>query len=199
MSRSIVNWLRRAAVCVAVVATLPVISSPALAAHVTVDDTRHDMWRVEEGGTQPAPRPKAAIGDFVRASFKHSDARVRVTAKFVELARTGRRFALWVDVRNEDGKKTIAGVITTRRDRGGRALLMTNRGRDIDCRVRHSIDYKQDTVRVSFPRRCIDNPRYLQFRAMSEHVRRNWAYAYLDNPHNNKAVSRSWTEKVRHG
>ena len=81
----------------------------------------------------------------------------------------------------------------------GAAWLMTNRGRNIDCAVRHRVNYQRDTVRVGFPRRCLDNPRYLQFRAVREHVRRNWAYAYLDNPHNDRATNRAWTNRVHRG
>lgn len=190
---------RQAAVWVAVIAVLPLIATPAFAARVVVHDGRGDVWKVEEGGTEGIPAPRATIGDFVRTNFVHTNTRIRVKAKFVQLERTGRRLVLWVDMRDQDGKKTIAGVRAGRGNRDGSALLLTNRGRDIDCNIRHSIDYKENTVRVGFPRQCIDSPRYLRFRAMSEHIRRDWAYAYLDNPHNNQAFSSNWSQKVRRG
>jgi hypothetical protein len=189
-------------VCAAVVGAaallmVPLVATSASAKHLSITDARGDIWRVEEGGSDPRPRPQARIGDFRRASFQHTDTRVVLRFTFVELRPTGRRFTVWTDMRDQDHRKTFAGVQATRRDRNGVAWLMTNRGEDIDCAVRHQIDYQWDTVRVGFPRLCLDHPRYLQFRVLSEHVRRTWAYAYLDNPHNDRATTREWTSKVR--
>jgi hypothetical protein len=199
MHHSTRTLLRAAVVGAVAIVMVPLVAVSASAERLTIHDARGDMWRVEEGGSDPRPVPQARIGDFVRASFLHSDTRVVLRLTFAELRPTGRRFTAWIDMRDQDHKKTIAGVQASRRDRNGTAWLMTNRGRDIDCAVRHTVSYQRDTVRVGFPRRCLDNPNYLQFRAVSEHVRHNWAYAYLDNPHNDRATTRAWTNRVRRG
>jgi len=36
--------------------------------------------------------------------------------------------------------------------------------RDFRCPVRHSIDYEANVMKVSFPRWCASNPRWLKFR-----------------------------------
>lgn len=199
MHQSTHALLRRAAVGVATLAALPLVAAPAFAAQLSVTDARGDMWIIEEGTTSPSPAPGASIGDIVRTTFRHTDSKVVVRARFVELQPTGKRFRMWVDMRDQDGRKTYAAVDSTRRNRDGRSWLMSNRGVDIECTVRHSIDYERNTVRVAFPRRCLDNPRYLQFRAMSEHVRGDWSWAYLDNALSAKAPNQAWSDKVRKG
>lgn len=198
MVHSTRSALRRAAILVAGLAVLPLLAPPASAAQLTLEDARADMWVVEEGGTDPDPAPQASVGDFVRTTFRHRDRRVVVRAEFVDLA-PGRLFRLWVALRDEDRRTTWAMVEASRRDRDGSTRLMTNRGRDIDCRVQHRIDYATSTIHFGFPRRCLGGPRSLQFSAMSEHTRRHSDLVHLDNPHNQQATNQSWTSPLRPG
>ena len=196
MSCLVRRLLRYAAVPVVVLVTLP-LSVPAFAADLTVTDGRGDMWVIREGSTTAAQAPRASIGDFVRTTFRHTDRRVAVRSKFVELAREGRRFRMWVDLRDQAGRRVFALVETTRRDRNGRTRMFTGSGRDIACNISHRVDYAQNTVRVSFPRRCLNNPRTLQFRTMSEFSRQNLRFARVDNPSNQRAASRAWSRPLR--
>jgi hypothetical protein len=152
---------------------------------------------VEEGGGNPRPAPGATVGDAVRTTFRHTDHRVVVRVRFTDLAPTGKRLNLWVDLRDASGRTTILGVEATRADRDGHPILMNNRGRDIACAVRHRISYRDDFIRVAVPRRCLGNPAALKFRVLTEHVRRSWAYAYLDNALSRDLEDRSWTELLR--
>lgn len=199
MSHHLNLSLRRASICVAALGLLPALAAPAVGAERTVEDTVGDMWKIEEGSTDPNPAPRARRGDFVRTTFKHTDKRVTVRAKFVELERAGKMFRLWVKMRDEHRRKTFLGIEAVRSDRGGKAWLMSNRGADIACNVRHRIDYRNNVVRASFRRTCLDTPRYLEFKAYSEQVLRSWTYAYLDNPFNKRAATRLWTGRVRAG
>ena len=84
----------RAVLCLATaaaaaIAILPLTAAPVSAAQLTLNDARGDMWFIEEGSTEPDPAPTARVGDFVRATFRHTDRRVEVRSKFVELRRTG--------------------------------------------------------------------------------------------------------------
>ncbi|MGH3506210.1 MAG: hypothetical protein ACRDO2_03285 [Nocardioidaceae bacterium] len=135
----------------------------------------------------------------MRTTFKHTDQRVAVRAKFVELERAGKLFRMWVKMRDEHRTKTYLGVEAVRRDRGGEAWLMSNRGTDIACKIRHRISYRTNVVRASFRRSCLDTPRYLKFKAYSKQALRTWTYAYLDNPFNKRAATRLWTGRVRAG
>ena len=191
--RRLFRWV---AVPVAVIATLP-FTAPALAADVTVSDGRGDMWVIQEGATTADPAPQESVGDFVRTTFRHTATRVVVRSKFVDLTREGRLFRMWVDMRDQAGRRVFAKVETTPRDRNGHTQMFGGRGRDIACNITHRVDYAQNTVRVSFPRRCLSNPRTLQFRAFSEFSRQNLGFARIDNPHNERATSRAWTRPLR--
>ena len=191
--------LRRTAAAAVAVAALPVLAAPAGAASRAVDDAQGDMWKVQEGGTNPTAAPGASLGDFLRTKYTHTDSRVIVTAKFVDLAPVGKRFTVWVEMRNQDHRKWFAGLQATPKNRAGEGFLMTNNGKDVTCDIRLRIDYDRNTVRAGFPRTCLDNPRWLQFSTLSEQVRRTWKYAWLDNAQTKAIDSRAWSTKVRHG
>ena len=199
MHRSTAGLLRRATAAAAAIAVVPALAAPAVAASRAVDDASGDMVRVEEGGANPAAAPGASVGDFLRTRYTHTEKRVQVKAWFVDLAPTGKRFTVWVEMRDQDHRKTYAGLQATPGNRAGEGFLMTNRGRDIDCRVRLAIDYDRNTVRAGFPRACLGNPRWLQFSTLSEQVRRSWKHAWLDNAQTRAIDSRVWSTKVRHG
>jgi hypothetical protein len=65
--------------------------------------------------------------------------------------------------------------------------------------VRHRIDYADDVVRVSVSRRCLDTPRVVRFRLLSEQVRRSWSYAWLDNGLAVSFGDRRWTRWLARG
>jgi hypothetical protein len=192
--------LRLGAVATVVaLASLPGASAAEAVTTLRVSDPRGDMVRVEEGGTNPRPAPGATLADVVRTTFRHTDHRIIVRVKFADLTRTGKRLNLWVDVRDETGRTVVLGVEATRRDRTGHPILMTNRGRDIPCEVHHRIRYGRDVIRASVPRRCLGAPESVQFRVLTEHVRRSWAYAYLDNGLSASLDDRRWTRPLRRG
>jgi hypothetical protein len=191
--------LQALAASAAALTLIPLAAAPALAGRLVVDDPRGDMLKVEEGATSGEPAPGATIGDVVRTGFRHTDHRVRVRVRFADLAPTGKRLNLWMDLRDEDGRKFILGVEATRADRDGHPILMTWRGRDVDCRVHHRIRYGKDVIRVSVPRRCLGGPQSLRFRVLTEHVRGDWTYAYLDNGLSEDMDDRTWSRRVRRG
>src|SRR5512139_624553 len=100
--------LRVAAAAVAV-SLAPLSASAASAERLTVADARGDMIKVEEGGGNPRPVPRATIGDALRTTIRHTDRRVVVRVAFADLAATGKRLNLWVDLRDETGHTTILG------------------------------------------------------------------------------------------
>jgi hypothetical protein len=189
----------RVAAVGAAVAVLPVVAPAADAAELTLQDASHDMWVIEEGSTEPDPAPGATVGDFVQTTFRHEDSRVVIKSSFAELNRTGKRFTVWVDMRDQDGKKTTAGVRASPGNRAGRTLLFTSTGQDIACDVRHRINYQRNVVRLVIPRSCLGKPRWLQFRELSEYSGRSLRFAKVDDPSTTGPPGVAWTAKVRHG
>lgn len=188
---------RLAAVAAALV--LPLVTVPAAAEDVTVVDARGDMVKVEEGGTDPRPASLAAFGDVVSTTFRHTERRVVVRTELVALRRTGRRFVAWVEVQNGARRTWFVGVEATRRDRDGHTIFITGRGRDQRCALRHRVNYADDVVKVSVPRRCLQTPRKVRFRLLTEHVRRSWRYAWLDNGLAVSMDDRHWTPWLTRG
>jgi len=196
MHRSARTSVRRTATLVAALVLVPALAAPAVAGSRVVLDARDDVVRVDEGGANPTPAPGSSNADFLTTTFTQTATRVVIKAEFTDLRRTGRRLTGWVDMRDAKHHKTTAGVIATRHDREGTAFLMTNRGRDIACPTRLKVSYSRNTVRVGFPRSCVGDPRFLQFRALSEEVRRTWKHAYLDNALSLGVDKRFWTRRV---
>jgi hypothetical protein len=198
MSGRVVRASRAVAVATAVALVgLTFGQAPAQAAAFTVEDSRGDMIKVQEGATEGVPAPGATIADFKRTAFRHKDRVVIVRASFVDLARTGRRLTLWVDIRNDSGRHFTVGVQADRDDWTGRTLFLTRSGDK--CTIRHHIDYRANIIRVAVPRRCLDRPRTVAFRVLSEHVRRSWNYSLLDNGLAESMEDRSWTRPLRRG
>lgn len=164
----------------AIVASLT-IAAPAAAEDLTMRDARHDMVRVEEGGTDPRPAPNATIGDVVRSTFEHTDRRIAVRSRLAGLDPTGRRFTLWLEAQTGARRTWIIGVHATPAHRAGRTIFMDPRGRRPACALRHRVNYAADLLRVAVPTRCLHDPRVVRFRLLTEHVRRDWHYAWLDN------------------
>lgn len=155
-------------------------AGPAAAERLSVTDRRGDVLRVEEGATSGVAAPEDTF-DIWRSTFRHTSERVVVRVRFDDLRPTGKRLRLWVDVEDGRGRTNTIGVEGAPGNRGGTAWLMGDRGQDRPCRVRHRIDYTRDVVRASLPRTCLGSPRVLRFGVLSEHVRRTWRYAWLDD------------------
>lgn len=187
----------RLAVVATALVSVAITVPPGYAQRLTVQDGRGDMAKIEEGATVTVPAPGATNGDIVRTRFSHTDRRVVVRTRFVELEPTGRRFRLWVDVRDGQGRTSTLGVLASRRDRDGHTILMTARGMDVPCRTWHRIDYRRNFVRVGVPRRCLGRPASVQFSVLSEHVRRDWNYAWLDNGLSPEINDLTWTPRLR--
>ena len=174
---------RRAALVAAAIGAVVASSlaaGPAAAERLSVIDRRGDVLKVEEGATSGIPAPHDTF-DIWRSTFRHTAERVVVRVRFDDLRPTGKRLQLWVDVQDGRGRTNTIGVEGTPGNRRGTAWLMGDRGQDRPCRVRHRIDYSRDVVRASLPRTCLGSPRVLRFGVLSEHVRRTWQYAWLDD------------------
>jgi hypothetical protein len=191
--------LRSLVVALVATPTLLMTAGPAAAAGLTVLDERNDVHQAthtDEEGSGWIAVPRQQVGDVVRTTFQHRTNRVAISAKFVDLdRRTGT--LLISRMRDQSGKKHIVSVEATRRKPAGRADLSTYRGRSLDCNVDHSINYTRNEITLSFPRRCVDNPRTLQFTAFTVVTRRKTAF--VDNPHSTNPEPRGWTAEIRRG
>lgn len=193
---------RRAGRYVAVVAGaamgVTLAAGPAQAERTAVADRRGDVLKVEEGATSGEPAPGSTF-DVWRSTFAHTTDRVVVRVRFDDLRRTGKRLQVWVNLQDGRGRTNHIGIEGTPGNRSGTAWLMGDRGQDRPCRIRHRIDYGRDVVRVSLPRTCVGSPRVLRFGVLTEHVRRTWRYAWLDDGLSPTVGPIEWTRRLSAG
>ncbi len=189
----------RAAVVLVTVVTSLLIAPPALGDSLSVHDARGDMWFIEEGSTNPNRAPAARIGDFVRSTFSHANTRVVVRSRFVELKPTGKLFRMWTHLQAGNGKQWFAKVEMTPRNRSGSTRIFTGTGTDIACNLSHRVNYRQNTMRLTIPRRCLNTPRTLRFGQLSEYSKRSLRFVRLDNALARQVSRPTWTGWVRRG
>ncbi len=194
-SRALLSGLG-AAVLVAVLTVAG--AAAATADQVVLHDPAGDVTRTTFGGrSQPAPRVR--IGDVRRAAVRHGKHAVVVRLRYRELRRVGAYWLFEVRLRTGTHRYREVRVEATRHHWRGVERTFDQHGRRVACRVRHRIDYDTNVIRASVPRRCLGTPRTVQLRLLSEHVRRSWAYAYLDNGLSANFEDRSWTAPLRRG
>lgn len=204
MIRSARTSAHRALVALAALAVVPVslamTAAPASAATLSVVDATGDLWTFDDDPKSDRfwkRAPERADGDLVRTTYAHSTRRVSVTSKFRALEPTG-RLSWATRMRDQSGKKHVVTVETGPKHRAGRATLTDYRDNRIACDVRHLVDYDRKVVRISFPRRCIGDPRILEFTTMAMRVHGTMSL-FIDNPHNTRPTSNAWTTGVRRG
>ncbi len=193
--------LRRALIATSALAVLPLSAAPAVAADLTVDDARKDMrvFKVEEDGQDVRFKwekdPSIRHGDIVRVDFKHTAKRVAFRTKYVEIDR-GSKIEFVARVRDQAGKKHTVSVKANAANPAGKAKLTNYHGsKTIDCAVEHKVDTAKNVIAVSFPRTCIDDPRTLQFTAMT--LAGSNRKPAIDNAHSPNIRPFPWTSKVR--
>lgn len=189
---------RFVAVVVGAAVGLTLAAGPAAADRLGVADRHGDVIKVEEGATSGEPAPGSSF-DVWRTTFAHTADRVVVRVRFDDLRRTGKRLQVWVNLRDGRGRTNTVGVEATPDHRSGTAWLMGERGQDRPCRIRHRIRYAHDVVRVSLPRTCVGSPRVLRFGLLTEHVRRTWRYAWLDDGLSPTVGPIEWTRRLAAG
>jgi hypothetical protein len=196
-ARLLYRWIRTllasAGVVLAAVAVLLMVAPPVAAARLTIEDGAGDMWSLDGTQDRYVPAPGVGYGDFIGTTFRHRERRVVIGSTFVDLRRTRFVFAgMMVD----QNSRYFVGLVATRRNPQGAVRLVDAVGKRINCTLSRRVNYDTNRVQVSFPRACLGNPRYLQFRI--DFSREKSGSEYVDNPHNDHPQS-TWTRRVRRG
>jgi len=168
---------------------LPTAASADLVGHRdSTGDVR--FYRADEGGYhvgEPLVAPGRRQGDIARIRVTHGTSSVRVYLKFRELNRAGRWHQhtfvlqgpsrkLWVYLSASPPRQSIEPVgpidriAASRRARAseviggweGQLFVTHGSSHASHCRVKHKIDYPNDALVISVPRRCLANPRWIQ-------------------------------------
>jgi hypothetical protein len=168
------------ALCAAFVAT-PAATAQAEA--VGDPDTGGDMVAITDEGVV-TPVPERSLNDVRATRLTYGATRVAIRVSFVDLKKVGEAQALNVDMyTNERSRRLQLNAFPF--NWSGETQMYTVKWREVDCGgVRHTVDYAADIMKVSLPRRCLGNPRWVNFRvvAFAEDNGSYWDDALSDVP-----------------
>ena len=161
MSRSVTT------ACVAGAALL-LAAAPASAARLATADDSGDVYSKGQDGvfTEIGTRTNT---DVVGSAVRHTDRRVRASARYTDLARTGDRVVLPVRLHASTGRTYLLRVTAGPDDRDGTATLRRYTGTGaqtvgVACSgIEHSVSYDDDLIGVSVPRGCLGNPTWVRY------------------------------------
>ncbi len=198
--------LRRGCVTLAVAAGMTVASvGPAAAQTVTVNDARGDVLRytMVDENTEPeaAAAPGVTNGDVVRTTIAHTATRVAVRVKFADLKRTGELRGDFLSLRTNEGVRREVSLMAGPGMWRGQVEMTRPNGRPVRYAVRHQINYDTNVVRVSFPRRCVSAPRWVQLGLGSMWAGSGMETFYMDDAQLDGQVGDvlAWSPRVRRG
>ncbi|HEY3013468.1 MAG TPA: hypothetical protein VGJ41_00065 [Nocardioides sp.] len=172
------NALRAACVSTASATLLGAIvglAGPASADRVIHRDARHDVMKVAfaEAGDELVPAPRVREGDVTRAMIDHRYRRLVVKLRYAELSRDTVRIQIGV-LRTDGGR--FALVLFGLPDHGNDVVLFSAE-KQLTCKgLWNEVDYRENTIKLSVPRRCLDNPEWVRVGVGYERLTRRAAY-----------------------
>lgn len=150
-----------AALCAAFVAAAP---ATAQAQTVSDADTVGDMITFNDDDAVVLA-PERTLNDVSNTTLAHRARRVAIAVDYVDLKkRAGEVQRLNIDVSTNEGVRRDVVLMAEPQLWSGAAMMFRGNGASMRCAVRHAIDYEANVMRVSFPRRCASNPRWVKFR-----------------------------------
>jgi hypothetical protein len=161
------------------VATLPT-THPASASpspsSATYADPRGDVWKTidsDQSQQEATPDPGLVPTDVIRTRFRHLHSRVRLRMTFVDLQRVAdprapvsdegiRYYQVFVYVATSDGNGQYIYMAIGHNGAGKVTMHpFLGHGRT-PCATSHAIDYREDWIRVGFPRTCLGDPEWVR-------------------------------------
>ena len=150
-----------AALCAAFVAAAP---ASAQAQTVSDADTVGDMITFNDDDAVVLA-PERTRNDVSNTTLAHGARRVAIKVNYVDLKkRTGEFQSLHILMKTNEGARRHVALVAEPQLWSGATMMFRGNGASMRCAVRHAIDYDANVMRVSFPRRCASNPRWVKFR-----------------------------------
>ena len=124
-------------------------------------DVAHDVRITDPSGVQNAATSRRN-GDVLSSGVVHGRRVVRVAMRYAEMSRRDPVVLHVFRLRTDEGLVREVTVQASRGSWGGRARVTTGRGRVVRCAVRAELDPSERLARVTVPRRCLSNPRWVR-------------------------------------
>jgi hypothetical protein len=152
-----------AALCAAVVGVTPATAQ----AQTLVDrDAVADMIAFN-GDDAVVSVPDRKRNDVTRTRLVHGATRVAIRVGYVDLKKGGDVQAINITMATNEVRRNLQ-LVAYPRHWSGETEMYDGKWRDVGCRgVRHTIDYRANFMKVSFPRKCAGNPRWVKFRVVA--------------------------------
>jgi hypothetical protein len=114
--------------------------------------------------------PERTLNDVSSTKLRHGARRIAVRVDYVDLKRKagGDYQRLGILMVTDEGLRRYVSLEARRGQWSGESQMHDRKFDPIRCPVRHSIDYEDNTMKVSFPRRCAGNPSWVEFRVWAE-------------------------------
>jgi len=155
-------------------------SSAAQAQSITDTDTAGDMVRIDYETEETRPTPNQVRNDVLRTNMTHGARRISIRVKYAELQRVGYGLGQSVQMVTNEGVRRNLDVFVEQGDWAGSVGMWRGRdGGEVRCAIRHSIDYTNNVIAISFPRQCVSSPRWVKFRVLG--YRYGESGGYLDD------------------
>ena len=161
-------------------------SSAAQAQSITDADAAGDMVRFVDEAEEGRPAPNQVRNDVLRTTLTHSATRISIRVKYAELRRLGEGHGQFVQMVTNEGARRFLDVSAHPGNWAGRTDMWRPSGDgEVQCAIRHSIDYTRNVIAVSFPRQCASSPRWVKFRVGAQRYGEGGAFiddALRDRP-----------------
>jgi len=197
------SQVTRVAAVVAAVALAFTMPAAQAAKDSTADGTG-DVWsstwnETTESQSEPVPSTESVNVDLTKTVVTHGPKTIRVVAHYVNLKRSGDGYNFVVRTRDDKSRKTWSSVYVEAPRWRGVSILMTENG----CKgFRHTIDYAANTVTTRAPRRCMGEPRWIEYQATSRSWRSDDASSgtvFSDDARSDQAAPKGWSGRIRRG
>lgn len=172
------------AVAALAAATLAAAALPAVAAQTSHRDATGDVVLLGVENDSVTPQPSWKAGDIRRIGVAHRVHLVSVRLGFRDVARrTSNSYSY--HIRTPHRGFWLIGYTAHEEPQGSWFLIRPNRGTPLRCAgLHHRVDYANEKVKVSLPRRCIGVPARVRVGASAttwidakEQTRRDDAYS----------------------
>jgi hypothetical protein len=144
-----------------------VAATPAPAQVRTVDDpdTVGDVITFNDDDAA-VPAPERTLNDVSNTTLTHGARRVAIKVDYVDLKKRagGDYQSLFIVMKTNEGVRRYVSVKARRGHWSGDVETYNGQSEEVRCPVRHSIDYEVNVMRLTLPRRCVNNPRWVTFR-----------------------------------
>jgi hypothetical protein len=174
-------WLSAAAATV--LSAIVGIAGPASADRVIHRDARHDVMKIvfANESDQLTPAPHRHEGDVTRAMIDHRYRRVVIKLRYAELTRSSAHIEI---AQLHTSNQAFFGLILIGLGDGHDRVQLESR-EGTGCKGLWSeVDYRANTIKLSVPRRCLDNPEWV--RAGVGFITQNSKAIFLDDALSNR-------------